>query len=140
MREVSGSRTLHRLIYYSRQMVQGEAADAEVDQIIRGSIGSNRAAGLTGLLLVHDGWFLQVIEGQREVLDRLLSKLETDPRHRNISVIDRTPVSDRRFADWSMANARITPSLKTALDRLATDPETQPGRIIDMLHEAAQPA
>ena len=130
---------LERLLY--RSVATGSTESLLNVATLLGEAQRNNARdGLTGVLAAHNGWFLQVIEGQREVLDRLLRKLETDPRHRNISVIDRTPVSHRRFADWSMANARITPSLKIALDKLATDPETQPGRIIDMLHEAAQPA
>ncbi len=130
---------LERLVYRS-------AATGSTDSLLNvatllGEAQRNNARdGLTGALAAHDGWFVQVIEGQRETLDRLLKRLETDPRHRNISVIDRAPVSDRMFTDWSMANARITPSLKTALDALVTDPQTRPARIVEILHEAAQPA
>lgn len=130
---------LERLLY--RSVATGSTESLLNVATLLGEAQRNNARDdLTGALAAHNGWFVQVVEGRREQLDRLLTRLATDPRHRDISVIDRTPVSDRMFQDWSMANARITPSLKRALDDLVTDPEARPGRLVEMLHEAAQPA
>ena len=56
------------------------------------------------------GRYIQVIEGQPEVLDGLLRRLESDPRHKDIRLIDREPVERRMFADWTMASARVSPA------------------------------
>jgi hypothetical protein len=69
---------------------------------------NNRRDGITGALVYSDGTFLQVVEGAPEDLDRLLLRLERDPRHEDIKVVSRMAVAGRLFADWSMTAPRIT--------------------------------
>jgi hypothetical protein len=54
------------------------------------------------------------------ILDGLLRLLEEDPRHRDIVLLDRASISERMFAGWAMASARITPELAPVLDALET--------------------
>ncbi len=47
----------------------------------------NTAAGISGRLLYHNKSFLQVLEGPRERVDALFTKIAKDPRHKNCLVL-----------------------------------------------------
>jgi hypothetical protein len=62
----------------------------------------NEARGITGLLLYHGGWFLQVLEGPLEALTVLLATLRKDDRHHHFHVLREGPIEARRFEEWTM--------------------------------------
>lgn len=107
-----------------------------VAAILGESQRNNDRDGLTGALAAHDGRFLQVIEGPSDVLDGLLRRLDRDPRHKDIQVIERAPIETRSFADWSMAATRITPALEARLKAVVSNPADDPGRTVCLLREA----
>lgn len=118
MSTISGSRTLHRLIYASRITVPPIDLHEEVGQIIQASIRRNREVAITGLLLVHDGWFLQALEGPAEAVLTTYGRICDDPRHSETKVIEAGPAPARCFADWNMCARRITPADDAILDTL----------------------
>lgn len=71
---------------------------------------ANALKDVTGLLVFVDGLFLQVLEGEREVVTALMKKIEGDPRHKDVKIISDSDVSSRTFAAWRMAY--VTPSAK----------------------------
>ena len=101
---------------------------------------NNERAGLTGALAVHGGRFLQVVEGEPGLLDQLQRRLERDRRHRDIDVLDRRPIPRRAFDGWSMASARITPSLVPELEQLLAETAPPADRIVGLMLEAMAPA
>lgn len=123
---------LERLIYEST--ATGSLANLAV--ILAESQRNNAPRGLTGALAAHRDRYIQVVEGQPEVLDGLLRRLENDPRHRDIRLMHREPVEERMFADWSMASARVTPELARSLDALMAEPAPSPSWIVMALREA----
>jgi hypothetical protein len=62
----------------------------------------NGALGVTGLLLYKDGNFLQVLEGEADVVRPLFGKIERDPRHRGIIKVIDEEGAEREFPEWSM--------------------------------------
>ena len=62
----------------------------------------NLALGVSGVLLYHNGSFLQVLEGEASVVDALFQKIGKDPRHTRMMTIKRGSISRRSFAGWSM--------------------------------------
>ena len=126
---------LERLIYESTATGStGSLGNLAV--ILAESQHNNSRTGLTGALAAHRDRYIQVVEGQPEVLDGLLRRLESDPRHKDIRLIDRAPVNQRLFADWSMASARVTPELEQSLDALMAEQAPSPSWIVMALHEA----
>jgi hypothetical protein len=99
---------------------------------------NNERAGLTGALAVHDGRFLQVLEGDPGQIDILQRRLAGDARHRSIEVLDRRPVETRVFEGWTMASATITPSLAPELEAIMAEDRPSPGRIVGLLLEAIE--
>ena len=118
MFQVSGSRTLHRLIYSSHACIPEPDLDHEVGAVIRASIRNNRDAAITGLLLFHEGYFVQALEGPAEAVMSTYRRLLDDPRHQTSKVLSAGPATAREFGDWNMCARRMTPGDDAILDAL----------------------
>lgn len=70
--------------------------------LLEGSRQRNATVGVTGLLLYHDGNFMQALEGPRTAVRTLFDRIERDPRHRGTLVLLDQPRPDRYFPEWSM--------------------------------------
>ena len=68
---------------------------------------SNTALGITGMLLYLDPFFLQVIEGEEQVLDEKFSVIAKHPLHHKVSLIYKQPIEKRSFSKWSMGFNKI---------------------------------
>ena len=97
---------------------------------------NNDRDGLTGALAAHNDRYIQVLEGAPQTLDTLMRRLERDPRHRNIVVIDRMKIEARAFGQWAMASARITPELAPVLDAMMAGGGSSAPRIVAAMREA----
>lgn len=107
---------LHRLIYVSDQCEYIELADLK--EILAKSERSNAELEITGLLLMVDRKFLQVLEGPAAELNVLYEKIMRDSRHKNIKLISYTPIHDRHFKEWSMKGinwSSIKPDIQSLL-------------------------
>lgn len=107
---------LHRLIYVSRTSnVVGEDAEAAIHQIVAASMSNNRTMDVTGLLLAHQGWFLQVLEGPSAEISGLMGRISRDRRHREVRTVSSDMVDTRLFSDWNMVGARLGPEADPVL-------------------------
>ncbi len=70
---------------------------------------SNRLADVTGLLVYVDGTFLQVLEGEQNVVSALLEKISKDRRHKDVKVVYKTGIEGRTFNAWQMAYVSPSP-------------------------------
>lgn len=73
-----------RLVYVSRA-AEG-VGPREAYDIIRVSHNRNASAGLTGALLLLDGHFVQVLEGDSHRLRRRYAAILADPRHDHVDL------------------------------------------------------
>lgn len=112
-----------------------------VSEVLAASERRNRADGLTGILVSHDGVFLQALEGRRAAVSRVLLRIATDPRHTDMEMIEFAAAPSRLFADWSMAHVALTPDLAPVMRGLpggALRPETLTGETaLELLTGAA---
>ncbi|MBU3076336.1 BLUF domain-containing protein [Sphingomonas quercus] len=79
-------------------------APAEVDRILTVSQANNRRDGITGLLYFDGRRFLQAIEGDGPMLDRVLMRIRADDRHRAVVLLSDRSVASREFGSWAMAS------------------------------------
>lgn len=126
--------SLERIVYCSRSTSPHIEAVMNLVQILAVSQRSNRRDEITGALAVSRGWFLQVVEGGRLDLDRLLSRLRGDPRHDQIDILDRRAIAERRFGDWAMAAPTITPANADRIDEAVDACRLDVERAVDLLH------
>lgn len=99
---------LARLIYASRAREPGGGDFSElVRAILLKSIHNNRMAAVTGMLVVGEGRFLQLLEGPVGEIDATFERIRGDDRHDDVLVIGRGAVERRLFRDWNMAQHQI---------------------------------
>lgn len=90
---------LHRVIYASEAIGATGVTTLSIAQILGVSERNNRRDHLTSCVMFHESQILQVIEGARADIDRLLRRLLTDPRHSGVRVISDVPIQSRRIHD-----------------------------------------
>jgi hypothetical protein len=93
--------TLERLLYTSTATEPFGTHD--LFKLLNQARQRNAELGITGHLLYADGEFTQCIEGPPPAIEHLWASLLRDTRHRNLQVLARMPMNERRFGDWSMA-------------------------------------
>lgn len=99
--ETEKTDTLVQVVYLSTASSLPD--QASLTQILQASHRNNTADGLTGMLLHHEGNFMQVLEGPEPALRKTLARIADDPRHQNVITLLDRPVPDRSFANWAMA-------------------------------------
>lgn len=92
---------LHRISYLSS--ARRSITKADLEAILDVSRRKNEVAGITGLLLYHDGSFFQTLEGMDAAVREIFASIRGDQRHRGIIVMEQRPVGERLFGRWSMA-------------------------------------
>lgn len=145
---------LKQIIYVSSSIELREPD--ELDGLLRVSRTRNARDGISGLLLYHEGSFMQLIEGGENAVDALFSRIADDPSHHNIIRLHDGPVAGRLFPTWSMGFAPLDMSRlseteaaasfhdirRNLADLLATD--LRAGTLIDsyfrMFHASHLPA
>jgi len=100
-------RRLLRLIYTSRSTEPAAALDETIRTILIESISNNRQVDVTGLLLMHAGWFVQVLEGPEASVRQTFERISGDPRHDEITLLGEAQVETRQFRDWNMCERRV---------------------------------
>jgi hypothetical protein len=106
-----------RIVYVSR--ARGDIGPREAYEIIRVSHNRNSSFGLTGALLLIDGYFLQVLEGDSFDLGKRLTVILADPRHEQIRLRQHTAAAGPLFAGEWMAlrlDEGIAPAVRSRFD------------------------
>ncbi len=92
---------LFNMVYCSRATADVDAA--AVDRIIATAQRDNPRWGITGMLVVGEGIFFQWLEGPRASIERLMTRLRSDPRHEQIIVLSEVEEArERLFPQWDM--------------------------------------
>ncbi len=98
--------TILQIVYASAATVP--FSEDELIELLRISKANNDAAGITGMLLYHEGSFIQAIEGEPEVVERLYRKIARDRRHGDTLLLHRGEAQNRTFGGWSMGFERLS--------------------------------
>jgi len=106
-----------QLVYVS--VASQEFSVGQLAELLAAARAQNTRIGVTGLLLYHEGSFLQLLEGPSEAVDATFRRIERDPRHSDVHVLLRGRVPAREFDGWSMgfvAPGTIAKSLEGYID------------------------
>ncbi len=97
---------MKRLTYISK--FSRPLSREEIQEIGRVSSQNNHRENVTGVLLCLGGIFFQILEGERERIDRIYERILTDDRHTDILCLkSEVDVEDRMFPDWSMQTINL---------------------------------
>lgn len=86
---------LHRVIYASEATGVTGVSTISLAHILGASEANNRRDDITASIMFHHGQILQVIEGARVDIDRLMRRLLNDRRHTGLRILVDTPISAR---------------------------------------------
>ena len=94
-------RMLRQVVYIS-SATQHFSAEA-LEELLARARANNERHGITGILLYHDLSFLQIVEGTRDDIDRLMARIKRDPSHTSLRIVQDESISERDFKSWAMA-------------------------------------
>ena len=97
-----------RLLYVSRAV--GPQTTTVTASILATAQARNAAEGIGGVLCQGRGLYLQVLEGERDAVNRLYLRIGADPRHADVNMLLFEEISRPRFTDWSMALVDLSDS------------------------------
>ncbi|MFO1090970.1 MAG: BLUF domain-containing protein [Hyphomicrobiales bacterium] len=121
---------LVRCLYASR--ASGPVTAAVMDRILEQSRRNNVKFGVTGLLCVSEDIYIQVLEGGRDEVGDLFSRIIRDDRHTHVRLLAFQEIPERHFGSWTMGQvnaSKINPSLLLKYsDRAALNPFGCPAR------------
>jgi hypothetical protein len=96
-------------VAYSSQATEPMTA-AGLEQILRDARAGNQARKVTGALIYVEGVFLQILEGDRDVVRALMANIARDSRHGSVKTFYEAEVEAPTFGTWSMAY--LSPTLE----------------------------
>ena len=130
-------KTLDCLVYVSRAKLSADERSSQLADIVKVSAYRNADTGITGILALQDGRFIQLLEGAPSALDLLMLHLHFDKRHEDIRVLAREAISDKAVTGWSMISPPEPDMPHIEIGRLLADPAASiaPWRtaLLDML-------
>lgn len=96
---------LVRLVYYSHTSTLNTFD--RIQQLVTTASKNNTKLGVTGLLTCSAKSFVQTLEGPRDVVNRLFTKIARDPRHTDVTIMSLTEIERRQFSEWNMGLASL---------------------------------
>lgn len=99
----------HTICYLSKE---AEALkDSELESLFKFIVVMNPTLNISGALLYNNNFFLQVLEGKKEIIKELFAKIRKDKRHKDILMILDQKIENRIFENYE-ANFSIMKTKK----------------------------
>lgn len=95
-----------RLLYVSRSA--GPQTTTVTRSILEKAQAHNSAQGITGASCQGQGFFIQVLEGERSRVNALFRRIAADPRHKDVELLQYEEIQKRQFDKWSMALVNLS--------------------------------
>jgi hypothetical protein len=90
-----------RLLYVSQ--AAGPQTTTMTTSILLQAQKHNPAEGITGVLCQGQGFFFQVLEGERGRVNALYRRICADRRHHDVTLLHYEEIKERQFGQWAMA-------------------------------------
>ncbi len=94
-----------RLLYVSQAV--GPQTTTVTTSILLQAQTHNAVLGITGVLCQGQGFFFQVLEGERSRVNALYRRICIDKRHHAVDLLHYEEIKERLFDQWSMALIRL---------------------------------
>ncbi|HWA74429.1 MAG TPA: BLUF domain-containing protein [Polyangiaceae bacterium] len=134
------TQAVHELIYVSAAVTPMD--QQELAALLLKARANNKRLDVSGILVHHEGSFLQVLEGDPTVVEPLFARIQRDKRHQRTLVLQRGLSPQRSFGDWSMGFVEADPRLIKTLPGFndffrrgfrLTQISSDPGRVKQLL-------
>ena len=133
---------LAHLAYVSSRKTN--CTEEEIENILSSCKKNNPPLNITGVLISSDTKFIQYVEGESSQLMSLYDKIKKDIRHEKVVMISYSPISEKIFPSWHMANRKlssggidfltdITSDDKKAFDKIMNGKEEEGAKVQSLL-------
>lgn len=113
---------IRQLLYRSGQL--SEFTGPDMARLLQRARDFNARHGIGGMLLLHDGLFMQLLEGPIAAVDALYARIAADIRHCEVRLLVRAERQTVLLPGWRMAWAETAPAGEMpAFPALDTDRE-----------------
>lgn len=121
-----------QLTYHS--IAKPGLTEKDIKDIMEVSSRNNAELGITGCLLYHKDFFLQILEGEENKVLDLFDKIKYDDRNDQVTLLSTDHTDSRIFKEWAMAYYHIP-------DKKELNPEEQKVRqdLIDLSDSSQKP-
>ncbi len=82
----------------------------DLSDILETAQSFNAKNNITGCLLYYNQEFIQILEGEKEIIKELYSHISKDKRHTDLILLAEGKKQDRVFYDWSMTFYELSPN------------------------------
>lgn len=89
--------------------------DAAMKRMLVAARANNVALGISGALLRHANFYLQVLEGEQRTVQALYERIRCDTRHFDVRLIAVHTLPRRQFEGWAMRELSSPPAQDMAL-------------------------
>jgi hypothetical protein len=75
----------------------------DISKILETARDFNKKNGITGCLIYHNHSFIQVLEGDKTILEEVYLNIKKDKRHSDVKTLYQDYAIERKFDIWNMA-------------------------------------
>lgn len=129
------NKNVFQLTYRSRA-VEGLTA-IKIKEIVDEAVAFNKQHDITGCLVFDQGYFIQLLEGEKGIVEELYTKIKKDKRHYQFEILSKGSTSERQFKSWDMGyismedyalgeKAQLVSKARNALDTISTKNDFTP--------------
>ena len=105
---------LYQLTY--RSLAAEGITAADIRNILEASKSNNATKEITGCLVYNEGYFVQLLEGEKEVVQEIYRHIERDKRHSMAEVLSEGETLERLFPDWKMSYIKLPEEPESTLE------------------------
>lgn len=91
---------IYQLTYHS--ICSPHISAGELKDILSSALEFNAAHNITGCLVKYRSEFVQILEGDEDMVKRLFQKIKSDYRHNSVSLLATSFADKRQYPNWSM--------------------------------------
>ena len=92
---------LYHLTY--RSIAIPEITIEQIEEILKTAREFNSKNDISGCLVFSKGYFIQLLEGSKDVIMELMDHIDSDKRHTDVDVLSQGETEKRIFETWDMA-------------------------------------
>ena len=76
----------------------------ELSDLWKKSVRNNISLGITGMLIHLNERFVQLLEGEKTIVEGLYEKIVRDERHNDVTLLLKGTLNNRNYENWLMAH------------------------------------
>lgn len=100
---------LHQIIYVSSARYSN-MSELDLKDIFEAAMKNNKRNCLTGALLYYEDTFMQLLEGEKDMVEERFSIIKNDRRHKSLIVLMNEEVKRRSFPGFAMSCQKLSKS------------------------------